>query len=258
MLGALVIAAAAILITRDGDGSAGGGAAKATTPEAASQQVEVEVDAAAVAERPTALRLYERGDPIVWVQKDAEVEVLTEPEGELVRRVGRETEFGSPTVFAVERKRGEWAGVLTPYRANGQLGWVRLDPGALRAGYTGTSAVVDLGDRTATVLNKDGDVVRRFSVTVGAPGTTTPVGRFAVTDTFKGDLNPSYGCCAVALTAKQPALPSGWLGGNRIAFHGTTGPLGVAASHGCVRAADDDVEALLRELPLGARVDVRA
>jgi lipoprotein-anchoring transpeptidase ErfK/SrfK len=61
----------------------------------------------------------------------------------------------------------------------------------------------------------------------------------------------------VALTANQPSLPSGWLGGNRIAFHGTDGPLGVAASHGCIRAANPDVEGLLSKLPLGARVEIR-
>ena len=47
-------------------------------------------------------------------------------------------------------------------------------------------------------------------------------GRFAVTDTFRGELNEAaYGCCALALSATQPSLPSGWFGGNRIAIHGT-------------------------------------
>jgi hypothetical protein len=255
---ALAAAGALVVLGGCGDDSATGGGQDAaeTTPEAASQEVEAEAAGAETA--PAELRLYKRGDPIVWVRNGAEVDVLAEPGGELVRRVGRETEFGSPTVFAVEEKRGEWAGVLTPYRENGELGWVRLDSTRLRAGYTGTSAVVDLSEREATVLDTDGDVVRRFPVTVGAPGTTTPEGLFAVTDTFRGGLNPSYGCCAVALTAKQPALPSGWLGGNRIAFHGTTGAIGVAASNGCVRAADKNVKALLTDLPLGARVDIRA
>jgi hypothetical protein len=234
-----------------------------TAPEAASQAIEGETPSQAVAGevtdagRPGALRLYRHEDPIVWVRRGERTEVLSEPGGELVRRVGDETEFGSPTVFAVEKKEGPWAGVLTPYRANGELGWVRLDAARLRAGYTGTSAQVDLSDYETTVLDSGGKVLRRFRVTVGAPGSTTPTGLFAVTDTFKGDLNPSYGCCAVALTANQPSLPSGWLGGNRIAFHGTDGPLGVAASHGCIRAANPDVEALLAKLPLGARVEIR-
>jgi hypothetical protein len=249
---ALVVAGALALLAGCGGGET---TSSGTRPEAASREVVAE---AAPAKRPAALRLLEHEDPIVWVRKGAEVEVLDEPGGELVRRVGRETEFGSPTVFAVERKRGPWAGVLTPYRENGELGWVRLDARRLRAGYTGTSAVVDLSDRETTVVDSGGKVLRRFPVTVGAPGSTTPVGLFAVTDTFKGDLNPSYGCCAVALSANQPDLPSGWLGGNRIAFHGTTGPLGEALSHGCIRAANPDVDALLTELPLGARIEIRS
>ncbi len=93
-------------------------------------------------------------------------------------------------------------------------------------------------------------------MTIGAPGSTTPTGRFAVTDTFRGNLHPAYGCCAVALTAVQPNLPSGWNGGNRIAFHGTTGPLGQALSNGCVRAADRDVNALVNAVPPGTPVAI--
>ena len=100
-------------------------------------------------------------------------------------------------------------------------------------------------------------MLRSFTVTVGAPGTSTPTGRFAVTDTFRGNLNPAYGCCAVATTARQLNLPSGWLGGDRIAIHGTSGPLGVAASNGCVRAADEDVSALVDRVQLGSPVIIR-
>jgi lipoprotein-anchoring transpeptidase ErfK/SrfK len=62
----------------------------------------------------------------------------------------------------------------------------------------------------------------------------------------------------VALSATQPHIPSGWLGGNRIAIHGTTGPLGVAASHGCVRAANPDVSMLVDRLPLGSPVFIHS
>ncbi len=106
--------------------------------------------------------------------------------------------------------------------------------------------------------SKAGESRFEFPVTVGAPGSDTPTGHFAVTDTFTDLDSAAYGCCAVALTANQPDLPSGWLGGERIAIHGTSGPLGVAASHGCVRAADDDVAKLIRRVPLGTPVFVRA
>jgi lipoprotein-anchoring transpeptidase ErfK/SrfK len=157
----------------------------------------------------------------------------------------------------VVRRSGDWAGVSTPYLANGQLGWIRLDSSKLDAGWTKRSIVVDLSERRAE-LRTGGKVNRSFIVTVGMPGAETPTGRYAVTDTFRGNLNAAYGCCAVAISARQPHLPSGWLGGNRIAFHGTSGPLGVAASHGCVRAANPDVNALVNEVPLGTPVFIRA
>ncbi len=90
--------------------------------------------------------------------------------------------------------------------------------------------------------------------TIGAPGSSTPTGRFAVTDTFVGGLNPVYGCCAIALSAHQPDLPSDWIGGDRVAIHGTTGPVGNAASSGCLRAADSDMQVLIPETPPGAPV----
>ncbi len=117
--------------------------------------------------------------------------------------------------------------------------------------------MVDVSERRAQLLEA-GEVAREFSVTVGMPGADTPTGRFTVTDTFRGDLNPAYGCCAVAVTATQPNLPSGWLGGRRIAIHGTSGPLGVAASHGCVRAPDREVSELVKRVPLGSPVFIRA
>jgi lipoprotein-anchoring transpeptidase ErfK/SrfK len=202
------------------------------------------------------LRLPGSGQPIVWLRHGAEIPLRDTPGGELVERLHARTEFGSRTVLAVFRRVGQWAGVPTPLLSNGDLGWVKLDPAQLRAGHVFYSVDVDLSERRAQLRRGD-RVLRSFPVTVGAPGSTTPTGRFAVTDTFRGNLNPSYGCCAVATTASQPNLPSGWLGGNRIAIHGTTGPLGVAASHGCVRAADDDVNALVNHAAPGAPVVIR-
>ena len=197
--------------------------------------------------------------PLVWVRRGARVEVRSEPAGgEVVELAGKRTEFGSPTVFSVVKRSGEWAGVTTPYLPNGRLGWVRLDPDRLRAGWTRLAIQVDVSERQAVLID-DEKVLRSFSVTVGAAGYDTPTGRFAVTDTFRGDVDPAaYGCCALALTATQPTVPSGWLGGNRIAIHGTSGPLGVAASHGCIRAANENVSELIDRVPLGAPVFIRA
>ena len=221
------------------------------------------VDAAPSAEPPQAkawlgLQTPHDAYPVIWVRRGHRVAMRTEPGGgQLVSRLGKRTEFGSPTVFGVVKQSGHWAGVSTPMLANGQLGWIRLEPKRLHAGWTRTSIVIDVSDRNAQLL-EGGKVERSFPVTVGAPGSDTPIGRFAVTDTFRGGLSPAYGCCALALSATQPNLPSGWLGGNRIAIHGNPGTLGVAISHGCVRAADPDVSALVNKVPLGAPVFIRS
>jgi lipoprotein-anchoring transpeptidase ErfK/SrfK len=202
------------------------------------------------------LELYRAGNPVVWVRSGEKATIHAAPGGQVVETVGDETEFGSTTNFAVFETEGDWVGVPNPYTGNGKLGWIELDGRRLKAGYTSREIVVDLSEFRAQLLIDD-EVVRTFTVAIGAPGTSTPTGHFAVTDTFRGDLNPAYGCCAVALTAEQPNLPSGWLGGDRIAIHGTSGPLGAAISSGCVRAADRDVNALVNEVPPGTPVLVR-
>jgi lipoprotein-anchoring transpeptidase ErfK/SrfK len=195
--------------------------------------------------------------PVVWVRTGERVAMRTEPGGgQLVDEVGRRSQFGSPNVFGVAEQKNGWVGVTTPKLPNNQLGWMKLDPKRLASGASEYSVVVDLSDYRLTLF-KGKEEVRSFSVSIGAPASPTPTGNFAVTDTFRGGLAADYGCCALALSATQPNLPSGWLGGNRIAIHGTTGTIGVAASHGCVRASDADVSKLIDVLPLGSPVTIR-
>jgi hypothetical protein len=234
-------------------------AAPERAPRKPRERVEPAESATPPAPKPTLSLEYPDGSyPVIWVRTGRAVQIRTKPGGgELVDLARRRTEFGSPSVFGVVRRQGRWAGVTTPKLPNNQLGWIKLNPRRLKAGSTKFSIVVDLSERRAELRRADG-AGRAFTVTVGAPGTDTPTGRFSVTDTFRGGLSPAYGCCAVALSATQPNTPSGWLGGSRIAIHGTTGPLGVAASLGCVRAADVEVSNLVRRVPLGTPVFIRA
>jgi lipoprotein-anchoring transpeptidase ErfK/SrfK len=97
-------------------------------------------------------------------------------------------------------------------------------------------------------------------VTVGRPGSTTPTGRFSVTDKLGGPgLSPYYGCCVLALSGTQPNLPAGWSGGDRLAIHGTNDPgsIGTASSAGCLRGGDSDLKRLMRQVPLGTPVEIR-
>ena len=178
--------------------------------------------------------------------------------GPAVARLGAATEFGSPQTLGVVRKRGRWLGVISTKLPNGRLGWVRAR--AVRLTTTPKSLTIDLSRRL--LLFKRGDrVVRRMTVGIGRPGSSTPIGRFTVTDKLVGSsYGPYYGCCILALSAHQPNLPAGWTGGNRIAIHGTNAPstIGAAASAGCLHARDADLRVLMRRVPLGTPVFIRA
>jgi len=196
--------------------------------------------------------------PVVRVKADEEVVLHDEPAGQPVTTAKDETEFGSPSVFSVIRQQDRWIGVPSPDLPNGELGWIKVDSRRLLGGTVDLEIRVDLSDRRTELL-RDGELMREFPVTIGAPDSPTPTGRFAVTDTFRGGLNPVYGCCAVALTATQPHLPADWPGGDRIAIHGngTGEPLGESASNGCVRAADRNVSYLVDHVPPGTPVVIR-
>jgi len=181
------------------------------------------------------------------------------PGGRIVRALGKRTGYGSARVLWVVARRGPWLAVVSQYVPNSRAGWIPADSATLL--FEPYTLHVDLSERKL-VVRREGRAVRRVTVAVGRPGTSTPTGRFAVTDLLRvgGGGHGAYGCCALALTGRQPNVPQGWSGGDRIAIHGTTNEttLGTAASSGCVRAADRDMRWLLARIPLGAPVRIRA
>jgi L,D-transpeptidase catalytic domain len=193
---------------------------------------------------------------ILEVRRGAHVPLRASPGGALVKSLSANSEFGSPQVLGVARRRGPWLGVITPLRPNGKLGWVRFDTARLWLYWTRYSLQARLSERILE-LRYGRRVLDRYRITVGAPGSDTPKGRFAITDALNFGHSPYYGCCALALSGHQENLPPGWIGGDRIAIHGTPGPVGEAASHGCIRATDHAMRALFRRVPLGTPVFVR-
>ena len=178
------------------------------------------------------------------------------PRGRVVGRLRPRTEFGSPKVVSVLRKRDGWLRVVVPERPNGRPAWIRA--AATRAGATNVSLHVDRSARRLLV-RRGARVLRRVRVAVGRPGTETPTGRFAVTDKLRTKRADSpYGCCALALSGHQTKLLPGWPGGDRLAIHATPQPetVGQAASLGCLRAETRDLQAMLQIVPLGAPVFV--
>jgi hypothetical protein len=193
------------------------------------------------------------GTLIAHVRSGRRVALRSSPRGRVIAWLSSRTEFGSPQTFAVTRMLpGRRFAVVSTALPNGHVGWIDARAGTLRLSRTRVTLDVDLSMRVLRV-RVGARVTQSVPVGIGAPGTPTPTGRFAVTDKLDGAaFSPVYGCCILALSAHQTHLPSGWTGGNRIAIHG--GSTAGAVSNGCLHAPTAALRYLMRSVPLGARV----
>ena len=186
------------------------------------------------------------------------VALRARPGGRVLAKVKSATQFGGRPALAVVREESGWLGVSAPQLPNGRLGWVRRE--TVRISLTRISLLADLSEHTLTV-REGGRAVRTIRVAIGAAHTPTPTGRFAVTDKFAGSRYGSYlGCCVLALSGHQTNLPPGWDGGDLLGIHGTDAEwaIGLPISAGCLRAADEDMRYLMRAVPVGTPVFIRA
>jgi hypothetical protein len=196
--------------------------------------------------------------PIATVKAGQTIAIHESPGGRVVDRVGDRTEFGSIRVYWIEKSRAGWFGVPSPDLPDGQLAWIRDNRLALTVSQTHFWISADLSTHRLE-LHHGNRLLDRFPVTVGSSASPTPLGNYSVTDGLVGrGLGPWYGCCVLALTGHQSNLPSGWIGGDRIAIHGTPGSIGGADSHGCLRASDPDMVSLFARVPLGAPVFIHS
>ncbi len=269
----LLVAAAVALLTFGMPGGGAQPAASASAPPAA----EVPGSARPTANQssappPTHPRRYHQAKPsptlwippvngpsyaIIGLDKGAEVPVYSRPGGKVMTTLADQTEFGSERTFSVVKSGSSWFGVIAPELPNGTLGWVRFDSAEMNRYWTKYRLDADLSARTLT-LSYGKQRIASYPVTVGGPGSETPTGRFAITDGLTFDSSPYYGCCAMVTNGHQTSLPPGWLGGDRIAIHGTPGPVGGAVSHGCLRATDTTMRALMARVALGTPLFVHA
>jgi hypothetical protein len=178
------------------------------------------------------------------------------PGGRALATVRAHTEYGSLQTVGVAEARGNWVAVISTALPNGVLGWVpRKDLSLRRVAW---SISISLSARRL-VLTRNGAVVRRVPVGIGAADSPTPVGRYVVTDHIDpaGYGSSAYGCCILALSGHQPHPPAGWNPNRdwRLAIHG--GAPG-AISAGCVHADDATLRLLMRMTPLGTPVTVVA
>jgi hypothetical protein len=249
------VALSATARSRAGDGRA---ATPAPAADASLQRAQADADAAAATRaRRVAFTPRPRAFPGFGVARvRSSTGLRSRPRGPVVTTLGAGTQFGGPQVLSVARRRGRWLGVVSTALPNGKLGWMRRDDPGLSLSRVRYSLHADLSARTLE-LRRGGRRISRFSVAVGRPGATTPTGRFAITDKLSGgNYGPYYGCCILALSGHQPSPPAGWRGGDRLAIHGTNAPgsIGQPTSAGCLRAADRDLQVLMRRVPLGTPV----
>jgi peptidoglycan hydrolase-like protein with peptidoglycan-binding domain len=96
-------------------------------------------------------------------------------------------------------------------------------------------------------LTQNGKVIKTYPVAVGAPNTPTPLGSWRI---IQKTMNPGgpFGTRWMKLN-----VPWGGYG-----IHGTDNPssIGTAASHGCVRMYNEDVNELYDIVPLGTPVQI--
>jgi lipoprotein-anchoring transpeptidase ErfK/SrfK len=188
------------------------------------------------------------------------VQLRSKPGGRVLASVAPSTQFGSPATLTVAAAHGGWVGVTSTDLPNGKLGWVKAKKGTFDQRRTRLAIRIDLSRRRLQLVAGK-RVLHTAVVGIGRPGSPTPTGRFSITDKLPGgQYGPYYGCCILALSGHQTSTPAGWQGGNRLAIHGTNDPgsIGVPSSAGCLHAEAADLRTLMRQVPLGTPVFIRA
>lgn len=157
----------------------------------------------------------------------------------------------APWLLVLARPRAAhgrcWLQVRLPWRPNDAAGWVNA--GNLALEKTQWRIVISTARRTLT-LYRAGRAVRTITVVVGKPSTPTPLGLFGVVWAIRWHPNDFLGSWVLELTAHSDVLRQFDGGDGTVGIHGRGGaslldPLGSAASHGCIRLANDSIDWLV-------------
>jgi lipoprotein-anchoring transpeptidase ErfK/SrfK len=124
---------------------------------------------------------------------------------------------------------------------------------------SGRVVLISIPDRKLAVLEDD-DVIATFPVAVGAAMSPSPTGEFKIVNRVA---NPTYYHGGKVIpTGKDNPLGTRWLGLSLKGYgiHGTNAPrsVGRAASHGCIRLRNRDIERLFTMLRAGDKVLIRS
>ena len=136
----------------------------------------------------------------------------------------------------------------------------RLNPDPIAAQ---TRLLIRLNERQVYLYQNE-QVVAQYPIAVGREGWETPTGEYHVISMQKDPTwrHPFTG--EIVPAGSDNPLGSRWIGFwtdgiHQIGFHGTNQEdlIGQAASHGCVRMRNQDVQALFSQVALGTPVEVQ-
>ncbi len=182
----------------------------------------------------------------------------------VITRLGHLDLNGLPQVLGVigvhlsARCAPDWYRVQLAVVPNGTAGWVRA--WAVRTYRVRSRIVIDLSERSLR-LYRSGALALQTPVAVGASATPTPRGRYFVNERYElPDARGPFGPAALGISAHSNVLQHVWVEDGPIGIHGTNEPwsIGRAASHGCIRVANDVMRRLFRLAPAGTPIVVTA
>ena len=117
--------------------------------------------------------------------------------------------------------------------------------------------LVSIADRKLAVT-EGGNVVAKFEIAVGAAVSPSPTGEFTIVSRVS---NPTYYHTGTVIpSGKDNPVGTRWIGLSKKGYgiHGTNVPrsIGHAASHGCIRLRNRDMEQLFTLLRVGDLVQI--
>jgi lipoprotein-anchoring transpeptidase ErfK/SrfK len=155
----------------------------------------------------------------------------------------------------MKRARGWFLAAIILVLVNPMVAQTAKSDDGARAPWT---VLVSIPDRQLAVL-VNGIVVAGFPIAVGADESPSPTGEFTIVNRVS---NPTYYHEGVVIPAgKGNPVGTRWLGLSQKGYgiHGTNAPksIGRAASHGCIRLRNRDMENLFGMLHVGDVVKIR-
>lgn len=192
------------------------------------------------------------------------IEVFDSPGGEVQATVPNPGELGVPSVFLVRKldvsgpDDATWHEVWLPIRPNGSHGYVRGED--VNLSYHDYRLRVSLSEHRLRLYTA-GVLTETYPVGVGDDRTPTPGGTFYTKELLEPtNRGGPYGSYAYGLSGFSNTLTEFAGSDGVVGIHGTDEPatVGQDVSAGCIRMRNDDIEDLVRRLPVGVPVDIIA